>query len=130
MAVTREQARANALLRLKALGVGDADEDLLVLNLDSTREELLAKINRKELPDGLLYVWADMAAGRTLLSVLSVSADEDGEGITGVVTSIKEGDTSVNFNAEMSQRGMLINEARRLATPPASTLARYRRLAW
>lgn len=130
MAVTIEQAKEKALLRLKALGLEDTDEDILTLNLDSTLCGLLSDLNRKELPEGMLHVWADMAAGMTALAVFGTQTDENGEGKGGTVTSIKEGDTSVSYDGATSARCLIIEEARRLISPPASIIARYRRLSW
>lgn len=128
MTAKKEEAKAVALARLDAMGRKDVSEKLLDINLSRAEAELLADINRSQIPKGLLYVWADMAVGHTLLSQLS---DENADpNATSAVTSVKEGDTSVSFDVSLSSVALLKAEAERMARPPASVIARYRRLSW
>ncbi len=128
MALTAESIKNIALRRLNALGMLEINGLSLELNIERAKAELLNQLNRTEVPDGLIYVWADMAAGYTLSDSLSASSgvsDED-----AAITNIKEGDTSVSFDVSLSSVGMLTAEAKRLSTPPPSAIARYRRLSW
>ena len=52
-------------LRLKALGYEVKDEDAAVLDFNIQKAERTLKIsaNQREVPEGLFYVWVDMAAG-------------------------------------------------------------------
>ncbi len=127
--------------RITALGVtpggADADKAAIQYAIDRAEQWIRNNINRPEVPDGLRFVWVDMAAGIYLNEQKALAAD--GGGIAGdaagVVQSIKEGDTTVTFATSGSTAGT--SAAARLDTliqsminPPQEQLAAYRRIRW
>lgn len=117
--------------RLKSLGYAATEEDQYLLGFSISKSEQTIKeyINADIVPDGLLYDWTDMAAGEFLHGkFLSGLADEE----SGPVTSIKEGDVSVNFDT--SGEGSSIVKLKQLVGSlivlDPTKVAHYRRLKW
>ena len=121
--------------RLAMLGctVTDDDKAGLAYTIHKCEAELLANINRRELPPPLFYTLVDMAAGQFLFDKKAAGGLE-GFDFEAPAKSITEGDISVTFagasdgasNAE-SRFDALLN---RLMHPPDSVLAAFRRLRW
>lgn len=124
--------------RLAMLGytVTDADKTGLALLISQCEQEILLAINRKVMPEGLLYVHADKVAGQFLFEKKAAGKLDGVEGFdfSAPAKSITEGDVSVTFAG--ASDGANTAEARfdamldRLIHPSESILAAFRRLRW
>ena len=126
-----------AVDRLAMLGytVKAKDKPGLRYMIAQCEARLLADINHKTLPDGLLYTLVDMATGSFLQDKLTAGALEiEGLDFSGSAKSITEGDVSVTFAS--ASDGAASPEARFVAAldsmtrPPEKILGAYRRLRW
>ena len=120
--------------RLAALGysVAEADSAALEYNIKKAETTLKARTNRLEMPEGLFYVWADMAAGLFLSDKKAAGALSEVYDFEAPAKSISEGDTSVTFaiadtgSFEEQFDAMLA----KLVIPDGALIAAFRRLAW
>lgn len=122
--------------RLAMLGytVTDADKTDLEYLIHKCEAELLADINRRELPPPLFYTLVDMVAGQFLFDKKAAGGLGEGFDFDAPAKSITEGDISVTFagasdgasNAE-SRFDVLLDQ---LMHPAESILAAFRRLRW
>ena len=120
--------------RLAALGysVAEADSAALEYNIKKAEATLKARTNRREVPVGLFYVWADMAAGLFLSDKKAAGALSEVYDFEAPAKSISEGDTSVTFaiadtgSFEEQFDAMLA----KLVNPDGALIAAFRRLAW
>ena len=128
---------AAAVARLAMLGYTVTEEDKpgLAFMIAMCEAKLLADINHKTLPDGLLCTLADMAAGSFLQDKLAAGTLKiEGLDFSGSAKSITEGDVSVTFAG--ASDGTATPEARFIAAldsmthPPEKILGAYRRLRW
>lgn len=124
--------------RLKALGVHHAAESdyAIIYAADNAATTIKNETNLDIVPEGLKFVWVDMAAGYFLQEKKSLGQLK----ICGVdlsetpAKSITEGDVSITFAS--ASDGVKSPEARldelinRLINPPQSAYAKYRRLQW
>lgn len=121
--------------RITALGYTptENDESAIKYAVDRAEWGIKNNINLPAVPDGLHFVWIDMAAG-LFLRELKVA------GLLPIAfetptKSIAEGDTTVTFAVGGSD-GALTPEAQfdrlldRLINPPQEQLAAYRRMRW
>ena len=123
--------------RLSMLGysAAEADKPALEYLIAKCYGELLADINRKEVPEGLFYTLADMAAGSFLRDKLASGGLEiEGLDFSTATKSITEGDVSVAFagagDGASSPEGRFLAALDGMAKPPESTLSAFRRLRW
>jgi len=125
-------------VRLAALGYEVKDEDTAVLDFNIQKAERTLKIstNRREVPEGLFYVWVDMAAGLFLQDKMatgslsgSTAFDTDAP-----VKSIKEGDITVTYavadGSSGTDTGDLDSIVDRMVNPDETLIAAFRRLVW
>ena len=85
--------------RLSALGytVTETDSAALDYNIKKAETTLKVRTNQLEVPEGLFYVWADMAAGMFLTDKKASGALSEVYDFDAPAKSISEGDTSVTF---------------------------------
>ena len=120
--------------RLAALGytVTDADNAALDYNIRKAETYLKASTNQLEVPEGLFYVWADMAAGLFLTDKKAAGGLADTYDFEAPAKSISEGDTSVTF--ALSDSGSFEQQfdamLERMAHPDEELVTAFRRLAW
>lgn len=77
-------------------GVPDTvPDELLTLHIDIITRQILNHVNRTELPDGLIYVAAQM--------VVDIFNETTQDGKTGGVSSVSEAGRSVSFNSALVQ---------------------------
>ena len=90
---------ATVITRLAALGysVVDTDNAVLEYNISKAEAQLKAETNQREVPEGLFYVWVDMAAGLFLTDKKAAGALAEIYDFDAPAKSISEGDTSVTF---------------------------------
>ena len=114
-----------ALIR-SLTGVDVTDDSIINFVYNSEKQHILNCCNLNELPNEFEYVVIERTAGRYLeLKIKDVLSDED----LNVVTSIKEGDTQVNFgnaNNETRLKGVIAS----LLRGRESDMACYRKLKW
>ena len=123
--------------RMAMLGYTATDEDKpgLEYMIAKCEAELLADINHKDVPDGLIYTLVDMVAGSFLQDKLNAGGLEiEGLDFSTAVKSITEGDVSATFAG--ASDGVSSPEGRFLATldgmvhPSEKILGAFRRLKW
>ena len=120
--------------RLSALGytVDEADSMALDFNIKKAEATLRGVTNQPEVPGGLFYVWADMAAGLFLIDKKASGALAEVFDFSAPAKSISEGDTSVSFaiadggTFETQFDAMLA----KLVDPDQDLIIAFRRLAW
>ena len=86
----------------------DADSWMIAYSTKGTVSHVLNQINHQTVPDGLTEVVVDMICGEVLnAKFLSGQLDLSGLDLDGMIQSVKQGDTSVNFSAEGSDEAKL-----------------------
>lgn len=123
---------ADVIERLCGLGynASDACEYDIVCSIDKARERILAETNQTEVPEGLKYVWIDMAAGAFLRDRLAAGNLGEGFDFNGEAKRITEGDVTVELNAGTPRQTMFSSLLDRMADPPKAVFAAFRRLTW
>lgn len=125
--------RATVESRLKSLGyeVTEADDFAIDYAIRKAEAKLKAEVNQSSVPDGLFYVWADLAAG-VFLQDQKATGRLTGFDLSAPVKSVSEGDTSVTYALADTNNPDTVFEAliKQLTTLDEFVLAAYRRLAW
>lgn len=118
--------------RLESLGyiAESLDEAALRYDIDKTESDLKARTNLSEVPEGLLYVWIDMAAGLFLYDKKAVGALGESYDFAAAVKSVSEGDTSVTFGDASTVDDQFNALLAKMINPSADIIARYRRMVW
>lgn len=112
----------------------DLTENEIEFAVNRAKQSIEAEINSADIPEGLSYVWVDMAVGYLLSDRKAVGKLGDNLDLDAPAKSITEGDVSVTFAGQSD--GVLTAEARldklitTLTEPSQSVFARYRRLVW
>lgn len=120
--------------RLAELGyvATDIDNTAIRRNIDKAEAQLRAETNQREVPDGLFYVWVDMAAGLFLSDKKAAGALNDVYDFSAPAKSISEGDTSVTF--AIADTGSFEDQfdamLAKMTTPDPDLIIAYRRLVW
>ena len=120
--------------RLEALGykVVEADSAALQYNIAKAETYLKFSTNRLEVPEDLLYVWADMAAGLFLTDKKASGGLADTYDFDAPAKSISEGDTSVTFaladNGSFEEQFDAMLD--KMVHPDEELIAAFRRLVW
>ena len=74
------------------------DAGSIAFSIQKSVNHVLNEINHKTIPDGLIEITVDMACGEFLnVKMLSGQLDMGSLDLTGIVNSIKEGDTQITF---------------------------------
>lgn len=117
--VTLELAKLKPLL---GLSVSDTSQDaVLTFILDDVQEVILNYCNLDELPNGLKNT-----AYRMAMDIYRNEGIGEADGAAGNVTSIKEGDTQVNFGATKYEATF----AASVLKDYIPQLNQYRKLRW
>ena len=123
--------------RLAMLGYSatEADKPALEYLIAQCRVALLTNINRREVPEGLFYTLADMAAGSFLRDKLAAGALEiEGMDFGRSPKSITEGDVKVDFagasDGADSAEARFRSKLGSMTHPPESILGAFRSLRW
>lgn len=120
--------------RLAELGyvATDIDNTAIRRNIDKAEAQLRAETNQREVPEGLFYVWVDMAAGLFLSDKKAAGALNDVYNFSAPAKSISEGDTSVTF--AIADTGSFEDQfdamLAKMTTPDPDLIIAYRRLVW
>lgn len=111
----------------------EADEVLLMLSIRSRIDFVLSYCNRNDLPKRLKSQLYYMIVGEFLYRKIAVLGVEGlGIEIDPLVSSIKEGDTTVNFSvsSDQSPEAVFKSYVNQLRNGDHLTLQEYRRLKW
>lgn len=125
---------ATVITRLAALGysVVDTDNAVLEYNISKAEAQLKAETNQREVPEGLFYVWVDMAAGLFLTDKKAAGALAEIYDFDAPAKSISEGDTSVTF--AIADTGSFEDQfdtmLAKMITPDPDLIIAHRRLVW
>lgn len=120
--------------RLLDLGYTVTEDDDLPLNYQIKKAETTLKVstNQCEVPEGLFYVWADMAAGGFLMDKKNAGALSDLYDFNAPAKSISEGDTSVTF--AIADTGSFEDQfdtmLAKMVHPDEDLILAFRRLVW
>ena len=120
--------------RLETLGYSATESDGAAIQfaLDRAEQWIKNDTSQPEVPDGLKFVWVDMAAGLFLLDLKAAGRFTVPAEFTAPVKSKSMGDTSVSFavNNALSpeeQFGEILNN---MVNPSPGQLAAFRRFRW
>ncbi len=120
---------------LKAKGFADDGE----AETTELLEDALARADQfirnfchiSEIPDGLVYALADIACGYFLRDAYNTGKLDDMYGISGAVSSLKIGDTQVNYtDGTTSANARVLAIIDELVGGKVGELLRYRKLCW
>lgn len=126
--------RATVITRLTALGYTVTEGDLVALDyyIGKAENVIRVKTNQLEVPEGLLYVWADMAAGMFLQDKKAAGSLACLYDFTAPAKSVSEGDTSVTF--AIAGAGSFEDQFNatlaRMVNPNEEVYLAFRRLVW
>lgn len=121
------------LERLVSFGYAptDADSWLIAYSIKGATNHVLNAINHQRVPSGLSEVLVDMICGEVLnAKFLSGQLELDSLDLSGMIQSVKEGDTTVNFSAEGSDEAKLKELLSWLMQGKGCDLLCYRRMRW
>ncbi len=125
---------ATVTARLSALGytVTEADTAALDYNVKKAENVLRVRTNQLAVPEGLFYVWADMAAGMFLTDKKAAGGLNDLYDFSAPAKSVSEGDTSVTF--ALADSGTFENQfdamLAKMVNPSEDMIIAFRRLVW
>lgn len=123
-----------AVARLAGLGYVVTDKDNAVVRycISKAEAQLKAETNQREVPEGLFYVWVDMAAGLFLTDKKAAGALAEIYDFDAPAKSISEGDTSVTF--AIADTGSFEDQfdamLAKMTTPDPDLIIAHRRLVW
>ena len=123
----------NVVERLVSFGYTPVDSDSWVIaySIKGTVNHVLNEINHQTVPEGLFEVVVDMICGEVLnAKFLSGQLDMVSLDLDGMIQSVKEGDTQVNFSAEGSDEAKLKNLLSWLMQGKGCDLLCYRKMRW
>ncbi len=123
----------NVVERLVSFGYipTDADSWVIAYSIKGTVNHILNEINHLTVPEGLTEVVVDMICGEVLnAKFLSGQLEMGSLDLDGMIQSVKEGDTTVNFSAEGSDEAKLKNLLSWLIQGKGCDLLCYRKMRW
>ena len=118
--------------RLESLGyeVMDSDEWVLIFCMEIVKKDIANQCNMSTIPEGLVPSAIDMVCGRFLFELRQYGRLHLGDlDLDGVITSIKQGDTSVTFDTTCSDESKF-NALVSYLTDRKDDLLCYRRMYW
>lgn len=121
------------LNRLLSFGYQLKDEDAWMISFccEKTENHIKNSCNIHSVPDGLFNVAVDMACGQFLLSKKQTGQlNIENLDFDAVVTSIKEGDTQVNFDSNSSDESKLNYLINYLLNSKEGDLICFRKIRW
>lgn len=123
----------SVILRLVSFGYEPTEDDAWVIaySIKGTVNHILNETNQKVIPDGLFEIAVDMACGEMLnAKLLSGQLDITGLDLSGMVQSVKEGDTQVTFSEAESDEAKFKELLSWVIRGKGSDLICYRRMRW
>lgn len=119
------------LERLKSFGVNVDNEIMIAFSINSMVMSIKTTCNINDIPDGLFFVAVDMVCGEYLDMLKNMNKlNIEGMDLNGAISQIKEGDTSVTFDASTTDEAKLSALIQHLLYGRRGELVCYRKLAW
>jgi len=119
--------------RLVSFGYIPTEEDawMIAYTTKGTVNHVLNEINHTKVPDGLFEVVVDMVCGEVLnAKFCSGQLELTSLDLDGMIQSVKEGDTQVDFSAEGSDESKLKGLLSWLIQGKGCDLLCYRKMRW
>lgn len=119
--------------RLVSFGYTPNENDawMIAFSVQKAVNHVLNEINQSAVPNGLFEVTVDMICGEVLnAKFLSGQLDLTALDLNGMIQSVKQGDTQVNFSAEGSDEAKLKGLLSWLIQGKGSDLTCYRKMRW
>ena len=123
----------STLGRLKSFGYDFTEDDYFVLcfAMQKVKNHINNSCNTTSIPDGLFYIAVDMICGEFLFSKKQTGQLEiENLDLNGTITSISEGDTSVQFAQGASDEDKFNQLLNHLMTKGEGEFVCYRRIKW
>lgn len=123
----------STLGRLKSFGYDFTKDDYFVLcfAMQKVKNHINNSCNTTSIPDGLFYIAVDMICGEFLFSKKQTGQLEiENLDLNGTITSISEGDTSIQFAQGASDEDKFNQLLNHLMTKGEGEFVCYRRIKW
>lgn len=123
-----EAIKEKVVLRLSGFGytVTDADTAMLDYVISKIEQDIKNFCHIPEVPEELYYTWTDAVCADFLKSKLSTNSLDN---VSGIVSSIREGDTTVSYSKEGTPEAQLLECISKMALD-LNGLVRFRKLVW
>lgn len=121
------------LMRLESFGVNVTEDDtfMIAFSIRYAHNTIFNFCNIKTLPDGLYNIAVDMACGEYLNTLKGMCRlNLNGVDLNGAISQIKEGDTTVSFDASTSDEQKLTAFINHLLHGRKGDLVCYRKFKW
>ena len=121
------------LKRLDSFGYTIKDSDVWMMGFITQKvtNTIKNECNVSKIPDELFYIAVDMACGEFLLAKKQTGQlDISNLDLTDAISSIKEGDTQVNFNRDESDSDKIDSLLNYLLDRGKGELVCYRKIRW
>lgn len=121
------------LKRLDSFGyeVKESDAWMIGFAMQKVENTIKNECNISEIPDGLFHIVVDMACGEFLFAKKQTGQLAIGDlNLTGAITSIKEGDTQINFDSGESDSDKVDSFLNSLMNNGKGELVCYRKIRW
>lgn len=121
------------LNRLDLFGyeIKDSDAWMIGFAMQKVENTIKNECNISGIPDGLIHTAVDMSCGEFLFAKKQTGQLEVGDlDLIGAVSSIKEGDTQVNFNNDESDSDKIDSLLNYLLNSGKGELVCYRKIRW
>lgn len=107
----------------------EKDEFLLKFVIKKVEQDIKNKTNQSEVPDELRFVLIERVCGEFLYSLRGSNMLTNNQ-IDAIISSVKEGDTSVSFDVSSSPEAKFDILVSYLRNYGYSEILRYRRIVW
>lgn len=106
-------------------------DDQLIECLSEVEQKILNYCHLFEVPDPLIYTWANITRDLIIYENDSLSEKSDIE-VSGAITSIKEGDTQISYGSDVSiaNKHNMSNVIDGLLFNYKADLKRFRKIEW
>ena len=121
------------LKRLDSFGyeIKESDAWMIGFAMQKVENTIKNECNISEIPDGLFHTAADMSCGEFLFAKKQTGQLEIGDlDLTGAISSIKEGDTQINFDAGSSDESRFNQLVNYLMNQGEGDLICFRKIRW
>ena len=119
--------------RLKSFGITLTEDDawLVAFSINCVVGSICNECNVDEVPEELFHVAVDMACGEYMTTARNMNKlNMDDINLDGIITQIKEGDTSITFDASASDEQKLTLFINHLLNGRRCELLCYRKMRW
>jgi hypothetical protein len=113
---------------IAGFGFEAEDDDFVRICIDLARDYILDYCNLNDLPPELVSACAELACGKYLKKKLA-AGEMDDEDFDMAVQSVKEGDVSITYCTDKSNREIFMDIVESL-NDISERLIRYRKMSW